>query len=586
MAFLRKWLAHPKLGRYLAAIAVLLTLPALFHGYEVDDRLQRIKVLRHGKFAYLAQGVDALYTFIDGDPKLTAALIEAGIATWWSDVNARIAFLRPITSFNLWLDHRYVNVAWLSHLQSVVWYLGTIFVALALYRRLIQRPWVAGLAALMFTVDHTHGLAAAWIAQRNTLIAGLFGLLTLYFHDRARRDAGREREAFFAATCLGLALFSAEGGLGVLPYLLAHAWFFDRERFGRSLWPYAPPVLVWALVYKLGGYGTHGSGMYVDPGDAPLSYFSQTLHHAPLLVATELGMPGVDFYPFLPAYAKIALVTFAVVGTTMFLITIRPLLRQNAESRFFVLSGLLSILPACATLPSGRLTFLCSFGLLGALAQIIEAWRDPASWFPRQGWIRLCAIPVVLWCGLGHLFLSPIAFVFSMHQMTIFEKIVARLAQGLPNDPKLESQRMIVVNPPEPAFCAYVMVVRSDDGLPTPRGMLSMSSGARPLELKRIDDSTLILSSQIGLVQPGVDLLARDNRPFVVGETVKFSDLSIEVTRVGTSGWPLEAKFMFAKPLENESYTWMQWKDQTLVPLTLPKVGETLSFPAQVIQLL
>lgn len=585
MAFLRTWLAHPKLGRMLAIVTILLTLPALFHGYEVDDRLQRIKVWRQGKFAYLAQGADALYTFLDGDPKLTGALVDAGIATWWADIHGRIAFFRPISSLNLWLDHRYLNVAWLSHLHSVLWYLGTILVALALYRRLIQQTWVAGLAALMFAVDHTHGLPAAWIAQRNTLISGLFGLLTLYFHDRARRDAGRERDAFFAAICLGLALCSAEAALGVVPYLLAHAWTFDRTRAARSLWPYAPPLVLWVLIYKLGGYGTHGSGLYIDPGYAPLSYFANVLKHAPLLVAAELGMPGVDFFAFLPMPAKVVMVSFAVVATGMFLITIRPLLRENAETRFLILGGLFGILPACATIPAGRLTFLTSFGLLGALAQVVAAWREPSSWFPRRGWVRLCAIPVVLWCGLGHLFLSPFAFVFSMQQMTIFEKIVGRLAQGLPNDPKIESQRMIVVNPPEPAFCAYVMVTRSDDGLPTPRAMLSMSSGARSLELTRLDETTVVLSSKVGLVQPGTDLLVRDDRPFVVGESVTLSDVKIEVTRVGDHGWPLEAKFMFAKPLENDVYHWMQWKDQTLAPLEVPRIGQTLSFPAQVIQM-
>jgi hypothetical protein len=106
----------------------------------------------------------------------------------------------------------------------------------------------------------------------------------------------------------------------------------------------------------------------------------------------------------------------------------------------------------------------------------------------------------------------------------------------------------------------------------------------RPLELTRTGESTVLLSSKVGLVQPGADLLTRGNQPFVPGYRVDLSDVSIEVTRINESGWPVEAKFTFTRPLEDDTYRWMQWKDQTFVPLPLPKVGETISFPEQAMQ--
>jgi hypothetical protein len=585
MSILRQRLASDKLTRYLAVIATLLSLPALFHGFEVDDRLHRIGVLRQGKLAYLGKSPLDLFTFLDGKPEFAKSLMDVGIATWWTDPHARLSFFRPISSLTIWADHQFLKNPFLMHVHSLLWYVGTIAVAVALYRRFIREAWIAGLAGFMFTVDHTHGLPVGWLAQRNTLTSGIFGLLSLYFHDRARRDEGRAREAIFAALFLGLALFCAEAALAIVPYLFAHAWTFDRPRWVRALLPFAPPLLVWLVIYKLGGYGAHGSGLYVDPGDAPLSYLANVLRHGPILVASELGLPGIDFYPFLPLYAKAGMIGFSIVGVGLFLAAIRPLLREDPVIRFFVLGGMLSVLPSCATFPSSRLTFLTSFGILGALATIVAAWRDRASWFPQHGFARWRSMPIVLWCGLGHVFLSPAVYVFSLHQMTIFEKIVARLSVGVPEDPQIESQRMVVVNPPEPAFAAYVMITRTDDGRPSPAKMLAFSSGSRDMAVTRTDASTVIVSSTIGLVHSATDLLTRDDRPFSVGDHVDLSDVSIEVTRINADGLPMEAKFMFAHPLENEAYRWMQWKNQTLVPLPPLEIGETISFPAQIIQL-
>lgn len=585
MSTWRERLASKTITRSLLVLATLLVTPALFHGLEVDDRLQRIGVLRQGKFAYLARDPLHLFTFLDGTPEFARLLIDAGIATWWTDPHTRLSFFRPISSLLLWCDHQFLKYPFLLHVHSLAWYLGTIAVAVALYRRFLRESWIVGLAALMFAVDHTHGLAASWIAQRNTLIAGLFGLLTLYFHDRARRDEGRRREAGLASLFLGLGLFSAEASLAIVPYLLVHAWTFDRAQWHRALAPFVPPLLLWAIIYKWGHYGAHGSGLYVDPGDAPLAYLGNVLRHGPILAATELGMPGADFYPFFPLYAKAIMIAFSVACVGLFVWAIRPLMRHDPAIRFFVVSGLLALLPSCATIPSTRLTFLASFGLLGALAQFFAGWRDKAAWFPARGFARLRSMPIVFWCGFGHIFASPFAFIFSMHQMTIFENIVTRLSQGLPDDPKLESQRLIIVNPPEPAFGAYVMLVRADQGRPSPRKMLSLSSGVRSTQLKRTGVSTVVLSSEVGLVQPNTDLLTRDDHPFIVGDRVNLSDVVIEITRVNAEGWPLEAKFDFDKPLENEGFRWIQWKNQTLVPLELPDVGGTLTFPGQMIQL-
>lgn len=570
MSRARDLLARPTIVRRAALVAALLSSPALFHGFEVDDRLQRQAVL--GQSRLYEHGVFDLFTFLDGDPQRTLRLIDHGLGAWFSDLNARIAFFRPISSLLMWLDYRFVRSAFLVHLHSIAWYAAAVALAAVLYRRMMSVAWVAGLAAIMFALDHSHGLLSSWIAQRNALVAGVFGLSALLLHDRARQ---RGATPVLAPIALGLALFSAEAGLGAVPYLFAYAWFLDDRRW-RTLAPYVVPILAWAAMYRLGQHGVRGSGLYVDPLQQPLAFLGNVGAHGPVLVATELGMPATELYPFVPFGAKATIVALSLLMIGAFVVALNPVFRRDPVTRFFVVGALLSVIPSCAAFPSARLTFFASFGAIGAIAQLVAAWRDGE---------RLRAMPIVYWSGLGHLFLSPFAFLLAMHQMTILERIVDRNAAGLPDVAELEHQRVVVVNAPDATFLAYLSILRAERGEHAPEKLLAMAAGVRPLDLRRDDDKTLTLSSPIALVQPGTDLLARAATPFAVGYRVALSDVTIEITAVNDDGWPTEARFRFARPLEDPSLRFMQWQDQTLKPLPLPHVGDRRSFPAQQVQL-
>jgi hypothetical protein len=252
-------LARSTATRWAALLAVLLAIPSLFFGFALDDRLQRDAAL--GQSDVYELGPLNLFAFVPGPREHTQGLIERGFGAWWGDPDAHIVMLRPISSGLLWLDHQLLVDPVLIHAHSILWYVATIFLAGASYQRWIATPWVAGLAVLMFAVGPSHGVLVGWIAQRNALIAGTFGLSALLLHDRAVRERRASLDVA-ASVCLGLALFSAEAGLGAVGYLVAHAWFLDRRRL-RGLLPFAPPLLLWACVYKLGGYGARGSGLYV-----------------------------------------------------------------------------------------------------------------------------------------------------------------------------------------------------------------------------------------------------------------------------------------------------------------------------------
>lgn len=568
---LRSALARTNVVRGALVVAVLLASPSLFFGLALDDRLQRQSAL--GESALYDLGPFNLFAFVPGPSAHTLSLIESGFGPWWSDLDARIVLLRPVSSALMWFDYQVLRDPILIHAHSILWYAATAVLAGVLFRRWIGVPWISGLAALMFAMDPTHGLLVGWIAQRNALVAGTFGLAALWLHDRAMRERRLSLDAA-ASVCLGLALFSAEAALGAVAYLVAHAWFLDARRL-RGLWSLLPPVLIWACVYKLGDYGAQGSGLYVDPIHEPAQFAENALRHGPLLVAGELGLPGPDLYLIMSPAQQAGLIVAAVLLVLAFVLALRPLLSRDPVTRFFVAGALLSVIPSCATFPSGRLLFFASFGLVGALAQLFGAYRDrdPAL----GGWAR----PVVYFTAAFHLFLAPVLFIASSAQMLALDRILLRTAAGVPNVPELDAQRVVVVNAPDATFLGYVAPIRAARGEHAPRSVLAMAAGVRPLELTRSGERSLTLRSSAALVQPGTDLLMRGKRPFEVGDGVAFADVTIEFTEVNANGWPTEARFDFTAPLDDPSLRFMQWQDQTLRPLALPAVGESVAFPAQ-----
>ena len=183
-----------------------------------------------------------LFSVMRHGPEVLREYTDLGIFPWWTSEELRLAFFRFLSAATHWLDYRlWPDSAPLQHAHSLLW-LGALVGATALlYRRIHGASWVAGLAALLYAVDEAHGAPAGWLANRNALVATLFGLLCLLAHDRWRRGgAGSGRHALLAALCLALALAGGEMGLGAFAYLVAYAVFLDRGPVRRRLLSLAP----------------------------------------------------------------------------------------------------------------------------------------------------------------------------------------------------------------------------------------------------------------------------------------------------------------------------------------------------------
>src|SRR4051812_21911114 len=127
---LRALLSGPRAPRWVLGIALLIALPTLRLGLQVDDHWHAIYLRRDPHYAALLQPPLELFTFYDGDPARIRAMLEQGWTPWWTDPHLRMAFLRPVSAATHWLDHRlWPGVPALMHLQSVAWYLAVIAAA-------------------------------------------------------------------------------------------------------------------------------------------------------------------------------------------------------------------------------------------------------------------------------------------------------------------------------------------------------------------------------------------------------------------------------------------------------------------------
>jgi len=226
-------LTHRHLPLLLAAIAVTLLLPSLGVGFQLDDHFLRLALADPPIDPHWSRTPVDLFAFFK-DESLVRYARETGAAPWWTPDNFRLAFSRPLSGVTHWLDFRcWGDRPSLMHAHSLAWFGACIVVATVLYRRLLPPP-VAGLAALFFALDDTHGTPAVWIANRNAMVAALFALLALAAHDRWRRQGWRPGAALAPALLLA-ALLGGEVAVAAGGYLLGYALFMEEGSWRRRM---------------------------------------------------------------------------------------------------------------------------------------------------------------------------------------------------------------------------------------------------------------------------------------------------------------------------------------------------------------
>jgi hypothetical protein len=165
------------------------------------------------------------------------------------------------------------------------------------------------------------------------------------------------------------------------------------------------------------------------------------------------------------------------------------------------------------------------------------------------------------------------------------QRMFLRADASVPTDPAILGGRtLVLLDPPLEPLAFYMQYQRAARGAPRPaRTRVLATSGGRALRVERIDDRTLRLSSEAGLLSRTADMMMRSpGRDLPAGAAVEVAGLRVEIERVTADGRPAAARFRFDRPLEDPQLLWMQWgvRERGYVPFTPPAIGAAVTLPA------
>lgn len=608
---LRKGMGHRYLPAVLAVAAFVIMLPALKAGLITDDLMHRSMLVEPSELperlydsGIIPEGSGKLSTVLcrlfgagrtDRDVK---NLKDSGILPWWTYDGLRAFFWRPLTGFTHWLDYRvFPDSPAMMHAHSLIWFAAVIFLVTVLYRKLLGPVWIAGLAALLYLLDENSYLPAMFIANRNVLVALVFGVLAVLAHHRWRTTGSLPTAV---ASCLFLlcSLLSAEAGIATFAYIFAYAVILDngsRFRRGLTVAPGLIVIVLWRIVYNAMGYGFYGSGMYLDPIREPLQYAWAVLQRGPVLLMGQWSWQSPDLLCFVSDSVRAQAWLASVVYLAVVFVILFPMLRTSRLARFWFVAMLLSLLPVCAVIPTGRNLLFVAIAGFALIAQFIGYLVAKESWLPKSHLWRAPAWGLCLILLIVHIPVAIAGRIISP-KMTSFVLDTMKATAQVGSPQGLENQDLVVVNAPNPLAFVFAPFARAYEGEPLPRATRLLAPGFNRLEIIRTGNRSILLKAKQGnLLQVEqqselhfVNFFEQFNTLFRgerfgmrAGEQVALPRMTVEIVAVDGKGLPTQVLFTFASALEDASlcWVWFDWEDGCYHPFEVPAIGESTEVP-------
>lgn len=589
---LRARLARILASRYfywfVLTASLLACAPVLNTGLATDDWLHLLYSAPSAQIEGLDPRPWDLFRFADGVPEHNHALIESGFYPWWTDLQAKIRFFRPLSVF----FHRIDSWLWpdrvqLMHLHSLAWFGLALLAVGATYRRWLQHPsarWggaVSGLAFFLFALDDARGPTLGWIANRNALISLCAGTGTLWLHARAFQSDARRWDRLWALALWCGALAAGESGLGALAYLAGFVLFIQKGPLRSRVLSFAPyfgiALAYLAIRHEL-GYGVFSSDFYIDPLQQPIRYLQAALTRVPMLLSSCLAgiwsdIPAGDSF-FFPEHKY-----FLAGGSALISILVIWLgwkhWRNDPASRAMGL-GLFGNLLLCATtFPGDRVLGLAGLGASALLAQAI--WGSTAA-VPAWGLRRIAGWILFFIHGIA----APAFLPARVRSMEYASRPIMHVHTSLPDQNALMDHTLILVNPPSDAQVSYFVAFRLAQGLALPASLRWLGAGSGPWTVSRLDERTLRMVNRDGFLNSVSERMMHSiHRPFHVGQEIELTNLRITIETLTPDARPLQVRFTFEHPLEDPRYLWAKWEGKGFVTYQPPRIGAPDQLPAQ-----
>jgi hypothetical protein len=558
-----------------------------------------------------------LYAFLR--PGGLDTYVETGAAPWWAVPELYGTVFRPLPSLLLWLDHRLApgNVA-LWHVHSLAWLATMLLAAAGVFRRILPRS-LAVLALVLLACDSGVISPLAWLANRCVLTCVAFGFAAVIVHLDWRGLAGgvaipseakRKRGPWIEALLMSLCMASGEYGLAVFLYLAVYELFSGtpwRER-AKALLPSLMPVLAYLTLHAIGGYGTFGAEVYVDPFETPIAWAGWAASRVPELMASAFwSIPGATIHVFnhftltwifdaIPlgspmdvyhrAHMKVAWVGIGLAALALLLVR-RGLHRHERRALWMLgIAAWIGLLPVSVAPAHERLLVPAQLAAsvlvagvgIGALRLALGIAIDPevVEGRGRPGWIgRLLPLPLAgLAVGLG----IPGDLVWGHYNIGHLHGLqvnnVAAFTEGDLLDQKIAGRDVVLLNCASQSVGLYGGYMLDAYGGQVPRTwrLLAMSQFAmfanRPaenvLELTAIQDAWLRTAGEL--------FFRREDQPLRKGDVLEHPGLRAEIL-ADEDGDPTSVRFTFSASLDDPRYLFVISTPTGLRKWTVPKVG-------------
>lgn len=537
---------HAAPRRVLALVVGLIYLPSLLLPFMVDDfrNLRKLDEYHRGVSSRLE-----LYDFLHS-PGQVAAERDAALLPWWTDEQMRFRFFRPLSEWSIWLDAQlFGRWAGGSRLASLAWYVGGVWLVLALFRMALDERR-ARWGALIFALAGGHAIPVVFPAARCDLVALCAGLGATLLVAWYQRDGGAAR-LLGGLLCYAAALGSKEVSvaLALAPWLF---WPSLRSRSADAAGLSRRTVLSGALLllfaatflayYARMRYASNGA-MMLDPLRAPTDYLSR----APFRILLLLGSWLIQINPFIVYFRE----TFAwgfwmlgAAGAICLLLFARMLLRHHRSEPALPTLAAWSVvfLPILACTPADdRVLLLPSVGLAGLSALWLT--RDPAG-PPRR-------LPMWLF-----IFIPVLYTEVAIGTIGVLERVVDRqqdVGVRAFGRPLRAGDHLFLLNMPCPTAALWAQDRFAERGWPMARVHVLTdvaapqveAIGPNSLRFRRAREA--LLSSFVG--QMGQ---VRGTR-FFPGQVFETPEYRVTLTEVAAAG-VCELRIDFRQPLDADTY--------------------------------
>ncbi len=522
-------------------------------------------------------------------PEPGEPMYQSGLFPWWTAQNFKVRYFRPVTSLSIYLDFLlYHDWAPGYHLTNLLLYAAILGFAYKLYLALgiSRRAALWALAFLAF--EGTHVVPVGWIANRNTLIAVLFTLLTmLAFH---RYHLTRRRRFFLLSILFFLlALGGKELGVICLPLIGLYLLFIGRPEEPRSfvraglkvlerpaLWVFALIALGYFTGYALAGRGEN-SALYAVPWHDPLVYARRLVMLIPLAFSSLFFGLSTDLV-FTHSGWALPMILFSLPLLLFTGIIFWRRLRSCPPAGFALGWAVFALIPGAGVFLSDRLLVGASPGT----ALLLGLFMDRLGSLNGL-WTRRQFASMFLFCLIFlHLAVSIPMNYFRGH---IFYKIAATDRANIMNaEIPLKSAKpryVFLLNTPSAVLAMTIMptwvVTHDDPGI----YITYLQMARRELEWRRTSETSAVLTfGDPPFLDHQYELLFQTKKhpppPGTRYKTAHFSATLLETESRGIRS----VRFDFLRSLDDPSYFFLAWENGRLLRIKPPRIGQTLKLTA------